>query len=61
LILIIDDEAMIVDFMKVIPEDMGYQVTGFQNSQVRETTAPENDYVLILLDVRMPENDGKWN
>ena len=57
-ILVIDDEAMIVDVMKVILEDMGYQVTGFHNSQEGETDALENDYDLILVDVRMPEKNG---
>ena len=57
-ILVIDDEAMIVDVMKVILEDMGYQVTGFQNSQEGETDALKNNYDLILVDVRMPEKNG---
>ncbi|GAH58874.1 unnamed protein product, partial [marine sediment metagenome] len=53
-ILVIDDEVMIVDVMKVILEDMGYQVIGFQSSQEGEKDALENDYDLILIDLRMP-------
>jgi DNA-binding NtrC family response regulator len=57
-ILVIDDEEMIVDVMKVILEDLGHQVTGFHNSQEGEKAAIENDYDLILVDVRMPEKNG---
>ena len=57
-ILVIDDEEMIVDVMKVILEDMGHQVTGFHTSQAGEREAIENDYDLILVDLRMPECDG---
>ncbi len=39
-ILVIDDEAMIVDVIQVILEDMGYQVTGFQNSQGKGKQMP---------------------
>ena len=57
-ILVIDDEKMIVDAMQVILEDMGYQVKGFQNSKAGEKHALENDYDLILVDLRMPEKNG---
>lgn len=57
-ILVIDDEKMIVDAMQVILEDMGYRVNGFQNSQEGEKDALENDYDLILVDLRMPEKNG---
>ncbi len=57
-ILVIDDEKMIVDAMQVILEDMGYRVMGFQNSQEGEKDALENDYDLILVDLRMPEKNG---
>ena len=57
-ILVIDDEKMIVDAMQVILEDMGYRVKGFQNSQDGEKDALENDYDLILVDLRMPEKNG---
>ena len=49
-ILVIDDEAMVLDAMKVILEDMGYQVKGFQSSHAGEKEALENDYDLILVD-----------
>lgn len=57
-ILVIDDEAMIIDVMKVILEDMGYSVTGFQDSREGEKEAIENDYDLIVVDIRMPEKNG---
>ena len=57
-ILIIDDEEMMVDVMKVILEEMGHQVTGITQSHAGEKEAIESDYDLILLDVRMPEKNG---
>lgn len=57
-ILVIDDEKMLVDLMKIILEDLGHQVTGFHNSREGEKAAIENDYDLILVDVRMPEKNG---
>ncbi len=57
-ILVIDDEAMIIDVMKVILEDMGYSVIGFQDSREGEKEAIENDYDLIVVDIRMPEKNG---
>ncbi len=57
-ILVIDDEEMIVDVLKVILEDLGHQVSGFQNSQEGEKAAIANDYDLILVDVRIPEKNG---
>jgi CheY-like chemotaxis protein len=57
-ILVIDDEEMIVDVMKLILEDLGHQVTGFHKSREGQKEAIENDYDLILVDLRMPERNG---
>ena len=57
-ILVIDDEAMIADVIKVILEDMGYSVTGFQSSREGEKEAIEGDYDLIMIDLRMPDKNG---
>ena len=57
-ILVIDDEEMIGDLMKVILENMGHQVTTFHKSQEGEKSAIENDYDLILMDLRMPDKNG---
>jgi len=39
-ILVIDDEEMILDLMKVILEDLGFQVTGFNKSNYRLSHRP---------------------
>jgi len=57
-ILVIDDEEMMVDVMKVILEDLGHQVTGFHKSQEGEKEAIDNEYDLILVDLRMPDRNG---
>ena len=57
-ILVIDDEIMILDAVKVIMEDMGYGVTVFSNSEEGESSALSNDYDLMLIDVRMPIKNG---
>lgn len=57
-ILVIDDEVMIVDAIKIIMEDMGYQVKGISDSAEGEKEALENEYDLILVDLRMPGRNG---
>ncbi|MCK4514510.1 MAG: response regulator [Spirochaetaceae bacterium] len=57
-ILVIDDEEMIVDLLKIGLEDLGHQVTGFHDPEEGEQAALENDYDLILVDVRMPKRNG---
>jgi len=57
-ILVIDDETMILDAIKIIFEDMGYQVKVFSESQAGMEEALRNDYDLILVDVRMPGMNG---
>jgi DNA-binding response OmpR family regulator len=57
-ILVIDDEAPILEAIKTIFEDMGYEVTGLSDALRGEREAIENDYDLILLDIRMPEKNG---
>jgi len=57
-ILVIDDETMILDAMKLILEDMGYDVTGFSDPTVGEREAIEKSYDLIVIDLRMPGKNG---
>jgi len=57
-ILVIDDEAIIVDGIKIIMEAMGYHVKGMTDSAKGEKEAVENDYDLILIDLRMPGKNG---
>jgi len=57
-ILVIDDETMVLDAIKIIFDDMGYAVKVFSNSQAGMEEALRNDYDLILVDVRMPGMNG---
>ncbi|MEW5815120.1 MAG: response regulator, partial [Spirochaetota bacterium] len=51
-------EQQILDAIETILEEMGYQVEGFRNSEEGEREAIENDYDLILIDIKMPGKDG---
>jgi DNA-binding NtrC family response regulator len=57
-ILVIDDETMVLDAIKIIFEDMGYQVKVFSESQAGMEEAIRTAYDLILVDVRMPGMSG---
>ena len=57
-ILVIDDETMILDAIKIIFEDMGYSVKVFSDSPAGTEEALRSDYDLILVDVRMPGMNG---
>jgi len=57
-ILVIDDEEMVLNALKVILEDMGYELSIYQNPIDGEEEAKNNDYDLIILDLRMPERNG---
>jgi CheY-like chemotaxis protein len=57
-ILIVDDEADIVEYLRIVLEDSGYSVVGAGDVEkaraVLETTVP----CLVLLDVMMPGQSG---
>jgi two-component system chemotaxis response regulator CheY len=57
-ILVIDDETMVLDAIKIIFEDIGYAVKIFSDSKAGLEEALRTDYDLILVDVRMPEMNG---
>ena len=57
-ILVIDDEEMILDAVKVIMEDMGYDVTTYADPLEGQRAALEKDFDLILCDLRMPDRNG---
>ncbi|HUX20979.1 MAG TPA: response regulator [Spirochaetia bacterium] len=57
-ILIIDDEAMVLDALTVILEDLDYTVEGYSDPFVGEQAALSGDYDLILSDLRMPGKNG---
>ena len=57
-VLIIDDEQPIIDAVEAILGDMGYDVTGFNDSTEGLQAALDNEYDLIMVDVRMPVMNG---
>lgn len=57
-ILVIDDETMILDAIKIIFEDMGYSVETTPDPLKGTEAAIANDFDLILTDVRMPVRNG---
>jgi DNA-binding NtrC family response regulator len=57
-ILVIDDEMMILDAIKIIFEDMGISVRATNDPVQGTNDAIANDYDLILTDIRMPVKNG---
>lgn len=57
-ILVIDDEEIVLNMIKVIFEDMGYEVTTHQNPLNGLDEAVRNSFDLIISDLRMPEKNG---
>ena len=57
-VLVIDDEQMMLDAIKTILEEMGHHVECFSSSTKGEKSALENDFDLVLIDIRMPEKNG---
>lgn len=57
-ILVIDDETMILDAIKIIFEDMGYSVQTTSDPVQGTEEAIKKDFDLILTDVRMPARNG---
>jgi CheY-like chemotaxis protein len=57
-ILVIDDEVMILETMKIIFEDMGVAVETHSDSRKGLAAALEGEYDLVLVDIRMPEMNG---
>ena len=57
-ILVIDDEVMILDAIKIIFEDMGYTVRTTPDPAEGTAEAIARDYDLVLTDIRMPAKNG---
>ena len=57
-ILIIDDEEMNLDVLKLILEDMGYEVKTFSDPFKGEEEAIKSEYDLVITDLRMPKKNG---
>jgi DNA-binding NtrC family response regulator len=57
-ILVIDDETMILDAIRIIFEDMGYSVRTESDPFAGTQEALEGAYDLVLTDIRMPGRSG---
>ena len=57
-ILIVDDEEDIVNLVKMILEDAGYQVSSAMDGRDAITKIQENPFDLVLLDIMMPFLSG---
>ncbi len=49
---------MILDAVELILADLGHEISTFSDPKAGEESALENDYDLILTDLRMPERNG---
>ena len=59
LILVIDDEKSIRNSLKEILEFEGYEVVTSENGQEGLAMIKDNDYDLVICDIKMPKMDGK--
>lgn len=57
-ILIVDDEKQITDIMKTLLQFQGYQVLTLNSSKNVLDFVRENEPDLIILDIKMPGEDG---
>jgi DNA-binding NtrC family response regulator len=57
-LLVIDDEEMILDAIRVIFEDMGYTVSTTSDPVQGTEDAIKNSYDLVLTDIRMRSRNG---
>lgn len=57
-ILIIDDEQMNLNVLKLILEEMGYEITTYSNPFQGEEAALQSEFDLIVVDLRMPGRNG---
>ncbi len=56
--LVIDDEPMILDAIKIIFEDMGFDVQTSSDPVEGTEVALARDFDLIVTDIRMPSRSG---
>jgi DNA-binding NtrC family response regulator len=57
-ILVIDDETMILDAIKIIFEDMGFEVQTESDPVEGTQRALDEEFDLVLTDIRMPQRNG---
>ncbi|NLD94164.1 MAG: response regulator [Fibrobacter sp.] len=57
-ILVVDDEADVLDFLKIHLETQGWEVTTVSSTNEAFTELESKAYFLVLTDIAMPEMDG---
>ena len=57
-ILVIDDEELLIKSMNRLLEKHGFEVYSAKNGNDAEVMAEEEDFDLIICDIRMPGRDG---
>jgi len=57
-ILVVDNEESICDFLSILLEKEGYEVVTANNGQVAGKYIRENDFALVLTDIKMPNSSG---
>jgi len=57
-ILVVDDEPDMVDILRLVLTQAGYQVQPVLSGRDCIDKTSKEDYDLIILDIRMPEMDG---
>lgn len=57
-ILVVDDEADVLDFLKIYLESLGWEVTTISSTSEAFEELEKNSYFLVLTDIAMPDMDG---
>jgi|WetSurMetagenome_2_1015567.scaffolds.fasta_scaffold00186_18 two-component system, sensor histidine kinase SagS len=57
-LLIVDDEADVLDFLKIYLESLGWQVTAANSSTEAFARLETVSFFLVITDIAMPEMDG---
>lgn len=59
-ILVVDDERIVLNSCKRVLEAGGFEVFPVTCAQKALTTLEEEEFSLVLIDVKMPERDGMY-
>jgi CheY-like chemotaxis protein len=59
-ILILDDDKELLSALRRVLESNDHDVAVSDNAKAALPMAEQNDYDLLLVDYKMPDNDGMW-
>lgn len=59
-VLVIDDDECLLDVVKDMLESKGYEVDCVETAKQAVESLKTSNYAYILVDYRMPGNDGIW-